>query len=46
MGAWELPVNKDDDIEMWYRNQDDNGRAIYGGSPHQTQFSVSLRRRY
>ena len=46
MGAWELPVNKDDDIEMWYRNQDDNGRSIYGGSPHHTQFSVSLRRRY
>ena len=46
MGVWELPVNKDDDIELWVRNQDDNAHSTYGGSPHQTQFTIRLRRRY
>ena len=46
MGAWELPVNKDEDIELWWRNQDDNAHTTYGGSPHQTQFTIRLRRRY
>ena len=45
-GAWELPVNKDDDIELWVKNQDDNAHSTYGGAPHHTQFSVRLRRRY
>jgi len=46
MGAWELPVDSGQDIELWYRNQDDNAHTTYGGSAHQTQFSVRLRRRY
>ena len=44
--SFTVPVNMNDNIQYWYRNQDDDGRACYGGSQHMTQFHTRFTARY
>ena len=44
--SFTVPVNMNDNIQYWFRNNDDDGRTIYGGAQNQTQFHTRFTARY
>ena len=44
--SFTVPVNMNDNIQYWWRNNDDDGRSCYGGAQHQTQFHTRFTARY
>ena len=44
--SFTVPVNMNDNIQYWWRNNDDDGRSCYGGAQNQTQFHTRFTARY
>ena len=44
--SFTVPVNMNDNIQYWWRNNDDDGRSCYGGAQNQTQFHTRFTARH